>query len=158
MPEPSPASSVLRQPSDRVGSLEGERLNLPNTWVAVDAGIDPRSWARLLRRAYDRAVASGAPPTIVRDVVADSWVRSERARVDPVGRAPIMLERGETRRLFQRHRLAPLLQMVEGVLVEVAEYAHQVVAIADREGLVLWTGGNAGTLEAARRILSLIHI
>jgi hypothetical protein len=125
---------------------------MPNSWVAVDAGIDPRSWARLLRRAYNRAVGGGAAPRIVRDVVADSWVRSERAGVDPRERAPIMVERPEAAHLFLRHRLAPLLHLVESVLVEVAVYAHQVVTIADRDGLVLWTGGHADALQAAERI------
>ena len=125
---------------------------MPNAWVAVDAGIDPRSWARLLRRAYNRAVSGGGAPTIVRDVVSASWVRSEAAGLDPEERAPIMLERAEACRLFQRHPLAPLLHIVESVLVGVAEYAHQVVAIADRDGTVLWTGGNAETLHAAERI------
>jgi hypothetical protein len=125
---------------------------MPNAWVAVDAGIDPRSWARLLRRAYNRAVAGGAAPTIVRDVVSASWVRSEAAGVDPEERAPIMLERSEACRRFQSHPLAPLLHIVESVLVGVAEYAHQVVAIADHDGTVLWTGGNAETLHAAERI------
>jgi hypothetical protein len=118
----------------------------------VDAGIDPRSWARLLRRAYLRAVGGGSAPRIVRDVVADSWVRSERAGVDPQVRAPKMVERPEAARLFARHRLAPLLHLVQSVLVEVAEYAHQVVALADRDGLVLWTGGDADALQAAERI------
>ena len=29
---------------------------MPNAWVAVDAGIDPLSWARLLRQAYRRTL------------------------------------------------------------------------------------------------------
>jgi hypothetical protein len=145
-----PIPGSIRPETGYVG--HGKRVVLPNARFAVDAGIDPRPWARLLRRAYDRAVVGGAPSTIVRGVVADSWARCKLAKVDPVALPPIMLDRAEAGRLFRRHRLAMLLHMVEGVLVEVAAYAHQLVAIADREGLVLWTGGNPETLSAARKI------
>ena len=53
---------------------------------------------RLLRRAYDCAASGSVAPTIVRDVVARSWERSEQAGVDPLERAPVMLERAEARR------------------------------------------------------------
>jgi hypothetical protein len=128
---------------------------MPNTWVAVDAGIDPLSWARLLRQAYRRTLESPdepcAPSSIIRPVVAESWGRSERAAVPPRERPPIILEREEARRRLQRHRLAPLLPLIQTVLVDVARYAHQVVAIADPEGLILWTAGHCETLEAAER-------
>jgi hypothetical protein len=125
---------------------------MPNAWVAVDAGIDPRSWARLLRRAYDYAASGSSAPTIVRGVVARSWERSEQAGVDPLERAPVMIECGEARRRFLQHPLAPLLPVIDSVLVDVAVYASQVVAIADVDGLVLWTGGSAETLRDAERI------
>lgn len=91
-------------------------------------------------------------PAIVRGVVARSWQRSEQAEVDPLERAPIMLDRAEARRKFLQHPLAPLLPVIESVLVSVAVYAHQVVAIADDDALILWVGGNAETLKAAERI------
>jgi hypothetical protein len=128
---------------------------MPNAWVAVDAGIDPLSWARLLRQAYRRTLETPSEPTapssIIRPVVAKSWARSERAGVSPRERPPIMLEREEAAQRLRRHRLAPLLPIIETVLVDVARYAHQVVAITDPEGLILWTGGHDETVSAAER-------
>lgn len=130
---------------------------MPDTWVAVDAGIDPVSWARLLRRAYDRTVIKEAgegraASTIVRPVIGASWLRSERTGVDVEGRAPLMYEPEQAKRLPQRLPVATLLPIVENVLVRVAEYAHQAVVIADTEGLILWTAGHAETRRAAERI------
>ncbi len=130
---------------------------MPNTWVAVDAGIDPVSWARLLRRAYDRAaterLAGGrSAPDIVRPVISASWQRSERARVDIEWRAPIMLEPEEVARSLRQHPVAGLLPIIKSILVQVAEYAHQAVVVADPEGHVLWVSGYPETCEAAQRI------
>lgn len=127
---------------------------MPNAWVAVDAGIDPLSWARLLRRAYRRVrdgAADGPASGIIRPIVAASWARSVRAGVHPRERPPMQMEPREARKAFRRHPLAPLLPAVQAVLVDVASYAHQVVAIADAQGMILWTGGNAQTLAAAER-------
>jgi GAF domain len=128
---------------------------MPNPWVAVDAGVDPLQWARLLRRAYNRAWSEGprgdGARTLLRPVVAESWRRCEQASLDPVERAPILLERDEARRTFARHCLSSLLHIVESVLLGVADYAHQVVLIADADGLILWSGGHAETLEAAEK-------
>lgn len=125
---------------------------MPNAWVAVDAGIDPRSWARLLRRAYDCAANGAIAPTIVRGVVARSWERSEQAGVDALDRPPVMLDEAEARRRFLHHPLAPQLPVIDSVLVGVAVYASQVVAIADSDGLILWSGGSAEALRGAERI------
>src|SRR5262245_62547064 len=111
---------------------------MPNAWVAVDAGIDPLSWARLLRQAYRRTLETPSEPTapssIIRPVVAKSWARSERAGVWPRERPPIMLEREEAAQRLRRHRLAPLLPIIETVLVDVGRYAGRVVAINDTAG------------------------
>lgn len=40
--------------------------------VGLQAGVDARTWARLLSRAHDTAIRSGRVPSIVRGVIADS--------------------------------------------------------------------------------------
>ena len=130
---------------------------MPDTWVAVDAGIDPVSWARLLRRAHDRAhLHDGgderSASRIVRPVIRASWERSEAAGVDVDGRPPLMWDGDQVDRTMQRHPLGALQPLVSSILVRVAEYAHQTVILADSEGHILWTAGDPDTREAAARI------
>jgi hypothetical protein len=127
---------------------------MPNAWVAVDAGVDPVSWARLLRKAHTRALDpeagdGTAPPSIVRDVVRESWARAQAAGVALDERPPIMVDRDEAGRVLHRHALADLVPVVETVLVDVARYAEQVVGLTNADGLVLWTAGHEETLRAA---------
>lgn len=130
---------------------------MPSTWVAVDAGIDPLSWARLLRKAYDRAVAGGgqedlATSTIVRPVISASWARSEQAAIDADRRPPIMLEPDDLAERLKAPRLGSLLPIVSSVLTRVAEYAHQAVVVADADGHIVWMGGDLETRAAGERI------
>ncbi len=129
---------------------------MANNWVAVDAGIDPISWARLLRRAYDSVVAGAdggrSAATIVRPVIQASWSRSEQAQVDLERRPPIMLGRDEVLRTLRRRPSAGILPIVRAALARVAEYAHQVVVLADANGHVLWVGGHPETCASAERI------
>ena len=130
---------------------------MPNAWVAVDAGVDPVSWARLLRKAHTRALDpqagdGTAPPSIVRDVVRESWARAQAGGVGQDERPPIMVDRDEAGRLLHRHALAGLVPVVETVLVDVARYAEQVVGLTDADGLVLWTAGHEETLRAAAHV------
>ena len=129
---------------------------MPNAWVAIDAGVDPLPWARLLRQAYQRRVQApaelGAPSSIIRPVVAESWRRSEAAGVSPRDRPPIVLDAAGARRRLQHHPLKALLPLIETVLVSVARYAGQVVAITDADGLILWTAGSAEDLATAERV------
>lgn len=129
---------------------------MPNAWVAVDAGVDPLPWARLLREAYRRNLKTpaepDAPSSIIRPVVAESWRRSESAGVSPHDRPPIFLDAAEARRRLERHRLKALLPLIETVLVSVARYVGQVVAIADPDGVILWTAGSAHDLATATRV------
>jgi hypothetical protein len=128
---------------------------MPSSWVAVDAGTDRLSWARLLRRAYHRAVQGGAVPAgIVRPVIVDSWARCAAAGVEPSGRAPMLLDEEETRERLAGHVLAPLLPIIEVVLGAVAHYAPQLVVLADADGVVLWTGGR----EDARGVAERSHL
>jgi transcriptional regulator of acetoin/glycerol metabolism len=124
---------------------------MPNTWVAVDAGTDPLPWARLLRRAYDSAATGAKPASIVRPMVVESWRRSKAARIDPATPAPAVMDVEDALTRFEAHPLRSLLRHIEQVLLSVARYAGQVVAVADADGLVLWTGGDSNMTCSAKR-------
>jgi hypothetical protein len=125
---------------------------MPSTWVAVDAGTDPLPWARLLRRAYDNAATGAKPASILRRMVVESWQRSRAAGIDPASPAPLVMDADEALARFQEHPLRPLLRQVEQVLLSVARYAGQVVAVADADGLVMWTECGAEMTCAAKRV------
>lgn len=125
---------------------------MPNIWVAVDAGTDPLPWARLLRRAYDSAATGAEPASILRPMIVASWERCRASAVDPTTPAPLVMDAGDARARFEAHPLRRLLCHVEQPLMSVARYAGQIVAVADADGLVLWTGGDAGKSCAAKRV------
>src|SRR5689334_20493668 len=91
-------------------------------WVAVDASTIPATRARELRdawedfvdgRALDSSEDAGTPQ--VRVPIADSWLRSRDAGVDPSGRqpAPSVLELPESRARWQGHPLARAGPLIE---------------------------------------------
>jgi hypothetical protein len=126
---------------------------MPDIWVGLDTGIDPISWARLLRRAYERSIADGRSPSgIIRPIIAASWQRSQRLQVNTGERAPVMLEPAEVVRRLRAHPIAALLPVIRTSLVPVAESAHQVVVVADHEGHILWISGHPEACKAAHRI------
>jgi hypothetical protein len=125
---------------------------MPTPWLAVDAGADLLPWARLLRRAYDSAAGGGKPASILRPLVVGSWRRSRAAGVDPCTAAPIVMDTQDALRRFDEHPLRSLLAHVDGMMLSVARCAGQIVAIADADGLVLWTGGDPRMMCAAGRV------
>jgi transcriptional regulator of acetoin/glycerol metabolism len=118
----------------------------------VDAATDRATLARALKRAYDLGLPGSDPPDVVRPVVAESWGRSLRHGVDPREGVPLMLGRAEARRVFERHRLFEVAGVVKGMASRVAEYAPHVLALANRDGLVMWTRGHLGALRAAENV------
>jgi hypothetical protein len=85
-------------------------------------------------------------------MVVESWQRSRAAGVDPDSPAPLIMDADEALARFQEHPLRPLLRQVEQVLLSVARYAGQVVAVADADGLVLWTECGGEMACAAKRV------
>jgi hypothetical protein len=72
--------------------------------------------------------------------------------VDASTPPPVIMDSSEALRRFDEHPLRSLLSHIEQVLLSVARYAGQVVAVADSDGLILWTGGHAEMACAARRL------
>ena len=65
-------------------------------WVAIDSSTDRREWARALARAHERGLAGATAQPEVREVIDQSWRRSARAHVDPIGGiAPLVMSGDE---------------------------------------------------------------
>jgi hypothetical protein len=117
--------------------------------VGIDADVDPVRWARVLRRAHDLALKRGAPPSILRELVARSWRRAASAGVDPDRPAPKMLDSAQTARCLAHHRVSHLLPLIESMLTEATEDARYFAVLSDAEGVLLWAGGHPRAMEIA---------
>jgi hypothetical protein len=126
------------------------RGEMRNPWVGLDLAADPAAWARLLRRAHD-LVASGAPaPSIVRDVVTQSWERSRSAGLDPERHeAPLALEEREARARWRAHPLARFSDLIRSMLGSYTHDARHIVVISDADGCLLWSDGHSDVLKAS---------
>ena len=118
-------------------------------WVGIDADVDPVRWARVLRRAHDLALERGAPPSILRDLVARSWRRAANGGVDPDRPAPKMLDSAETARSLAHHPVSHLLPLIKSMLAEATEDARYFAVLSDAEGVLLWAGGHPRAMEIA---------
>jgi signal transduction histidine kinase len=112
---------------------------------------DPR-YDRQLMAAWERFVqgeelASG----LVRDVVAESWMRCRRAHVDPaLVHAPDPLAESALRELCQHHR--DLIDASRPVMMQARDLLSEsgtMMILTDPAGVILETEGDPGTLEAA---------
>jgi hypothetical protein len=118
-------------------------------WIGIQPGVDPVRWARLLRRAHDRVADEGAPPAIVRDVVARSWRRSSAAGIDPDRPAPRVLDGDETALRLERHALAGVVPLVTELLATTMRDSACLAALSDADGLLLWADGHPRALDGA---------
>jgi GAF domain len=89
----------------------------------------------------------------VREIVADSWLRSVAAGIkadtsDP----PITLDRSVLRQYRAEHPLAPIFPLLSDVLGQAAQECDAVLAVADEHGQLLWVSGSAGVLRRAEAI------
>ena len=118
-------------------------------WVGVDLATDQIAWARLLRCAHDVALSGRGVPPVVRAVIVRSWERCVEAGVDPERPAPRVLDKRETEQRLYVHPLAGVLPPVRELLAEVAQDARHLAVLGDAEGLLLWSEGHSGMVEAA---------
>jgi hypothetical protein len=118
-------------------------------WVAIDSQVDPVRWARVLRRAHELALEKGTRPSILREVVARSWVRAASHHVDPDAVAPRVLDGAATQRALADHPVSHLLPLVESMLAEATEDARYFAVISDAQGVLLWADGHPKALRIA---------
>lgn len=117
-------------------------------WLA-ETGPDPAASAREIAWARD-AFLSGAGSGeggAIRDVVARSWERSARARVDPAKDPPVTLAGTDLEDYRRSHPLAEVIGLLRELVGSVAEDGRHLMAVSDATGRLLWVEGHA----AARR-------
>ncbi|HEY0936341.1 MAG TPA: GAF domain-containing protein, partial [Trebonia sp.] len=105
-----------------------------------------------VRAAHARLIEQGGTAG-VREIVADSWLRSVAAgitadRSDP----PITLDPGRLRQYRAEHPLAQIFPLLSDVLGRAAEECDAVMAVADEHGQLLWVSGSADALRQAEAI------
>ena len=120
-------------------------------WLA-EAGPDPVASAREIARARD-AFLAGGPGTPggggIRDVVARSWERSARARVDPDKDPPVTLAGADLDAYRRAHPLAAVIGLLRELVGAVAEDGRHLMAVSDAAGRLLWVEGHTAELHRA---------
>jgi signal transduction histidine kinase len=134
----------LARPSRFQRRAGGEAANAANPWLAIDATTDPRIRAREVRRAWEQFVGDGRVDA-VRAPVADSWLRSVAAGVDPSGArlAPILADTDEAATRWEMHPLAAAAPLVRDCLAAIADDSGHLIVVSDADGMLLWIDGDA---------------
>lgn len=90
---------------------------------------------------------------LLRPLVLDSWLRSLRGGVDPM---EVLSARGlrgaDLQRYRDAHSLAPLMPLIDKLLVQDAARIGLVVAVADQFGRLLSVHGDADRVTAAAEV------
>ena len=89
----------------------------------------------------------------VRDLVADSWLRSMAAGINvDASEPPITLDRGLLNDYRAGHPLSRIFPLLYDVLGKAAEECDSVMAVADEHGQLLWVCGRPAVLRRAEAI------
>ena len=122
-------------------------------WVGLQAGVDARKWAGLLRRAHSAAVTQGHVAPIVREVIADSWGRCTETGVDPdEPGAPLLMEPADADARWREHPLSRSAEILSSVLGNLLYDARHIAVVSDADGCLLWSDGHPEVLRASERI------
>ncbi|MEU9801172.1 GAF domain-containing protein [Streptomyces sp. NPDC051000] len=120
--------------------------------VALPGGADPVERTRVLRRAHDAFTGDGRMEAPVRAVIAGSWRRCARARVNPEGSARVELAEAELRSYREQHPLARVLPVFRDLVGAFAAHGAHLLAVCDARGSLLWVEGAPDTLRRAERL------
>ena len=89
----------------------------------------------------------------VRDLVADSWLRSMAAGINvDASEPPITLDQGLLNDYRAEHPLSRIFPLLYDVLGRAAEDCDSVMAVADEHGQLLWVCGRPAVLRRAEAI------
>lgn len=106
-----------------------------------------------VHRARTTFLESGQPSSRVRSVVAESWIRSAAAGVDPdANMAPVLLDSADLVEYRESHPLSSVFPLLYDVLGRAAEDCDCVMAVGDADGKLLWVCGPPGILRQAESI------
>jgi hypothetical protein len=135
-------------------------------WVAVDVDTVPSKRARELRDAWedfvdDRLQGDDEDPGTpdVRGPIADSWLRSREAGVDPSGRLPAMsvLELNGARAVWDEHPLRAASPLIEQCMAETLLDADNLLVVSDADGMLLSIKGNTGLRNRAADDMNFVE-
>jgi hypothetical protein len=108
--------------------------------------------SRSTREAHARLLEGGEPYG-VRDMVADSWLRSIAAGINAdASHPPITLEGPELGDYRAEHPLSRIFPLLYDVLGQAAQECDSVMAVADEYGQLLWVCGPPDVLRRAEAI------
>ncbi|MFJ3903639.1 GAF domain-containing protein [Streptomyces sp. NPDC090025] len=153
------AVTVAEQVSDSAaGQVSGQVSGSAAGQVSGSAAGQVSGSAAEVRRAHEEftggpAAPSGrpSPPSPpVRQLVAESWRRSVRARVSPDGAARVELDEEELAAHRAAHPLAAAMPLVRELMGAYARDGEHLIAVCDAGGRMLWVEGHPGTLRKAR--------
>jgi GAF domain len=122
-------------------------------WVAIDSSTDRREWAATLSRAHERGLAGATAQPEVREVIDQSWRRSARAHVDPIGGiAPLVMSGDEAAARWDDSPLRLAEPILRELLADVGTAGQQVVLVCDADGTMLWIDGEQNVLDEATAV------
>jgi len=106
-----------------------------------------------VRQAHEHLLEQGTAPAGVREVVADSWLRSVAAGVDVDDcHPPITLDGDLLSEYRATHPLAKVFPLIYDVIGRAAEDCDSVMAVTDAYGQLLWVRGKPSVLRQAESI------
>jgi transcriptional regulator of acetoin/glycerol metabolism len=104
-------------------------------------------------RAHSTFLETGEASARVRSVVAESWIRSAAAGVDPdTNLPPVLMDNSDLVEYRTAHPLSLVFPLLYDVLGRAAEDCDCVMAVGDAEGKLLWVCGPPGVLRLAESI------
>jgi hypothetical protein len=111
-------------------------------WVAIDAATLPMVRAKELRSSWESFLGEGTLDAL-RGPIADSWLRSYAAGVDPSGGriAPALADPDETSARWRAHPLAAAAAIILDCLGPIAAEAGQLIVVSDADGMLMWIDG-----------------
>jgi hypothetical protein len=105
------------------------------------------------RLAHAAFLESGQTSAHVRTVVAESWIRSSAAGVDPdTHLAPVVLDTPDLDDYRSAHPLSRVFPLLYDVLGRAAVDCDCVMAVGDADGKLLWVCGPPGVLRRVEAI------
>jgi transcriptional regulator of acetoin/glycerol metabolism len=113
-------------------------VELTNPWVAVRPLGDRLGQARALRRVHEAFHAGRNVAGELRGVVAQSWVRSGRAGIDPIRHlAPIVMDDRELQDRWSHHPLFPVVPVLRDLLSGATSESAHMLVISDARGVLV---------------------